>query len=107
MRFRFGSLDTAILLVTFMLILGACTSPQPIVVVATNTPVLVIPTSTSVPTPTPIPYKDTIVIGITREPRTLHPLLDDDPTAIHILDAIYERYITSIDFAYQANPNGG
>lgn len=86
--------------------IGACDSPSPIVVVATNTPAPT-PTATPVPSPTPIPYRDTITIGLSVEPRTLQPLIADESPAQHILDAIYEPYITTIDFAYQANPNGG
>ena len=92
--------------VVLMLILAACSAPQPIQVIATPT-LTATPEPTPIPTPTPIPYRDTIVIGLGQEPRTLHPFLDDSPVGIHILDALYERYITSLDFAYQADPNGG
>jgi len=97
-------------IILFLLVLTplgvACAAPTPIVIVATETATL-IPSPTPVPSPTPIPYRDTITIGLSREPRTLHPLIADEDSAHEILDAIYEPYITSIDFAYQANPNGG
>lgn len=93
------------------LLAGACEAREPIQVIATvtvapptRTPE---PTPTVTPSPTLVPYHDTLVIGLSREPRTLNPLISDDADAFQILDAIYERYITSIDFSYQANPNGG
>ena len=94
--------------IALALILSAC-GTQPIFVVATVTPAppTATPRPTLTPSPTPIPYRDTIVVGVKEEPRTLHPFLDDSPAAMHIQDALYERYVTSLDFAYQANPNGG
>jgi peptide/nickel transport system substrate-binding protein len=98
-------LRLAIALVALALVIGACQT-QPIVIVASITPSPTA-TPTPVPSPTPVTYRDTIVIGVQQESRTLHPFLDDSSAAIHIQDALYERYVTSIDFAYQANPNGG
>ncbi len=99
---------TSIVLAALTLAVCAC-GRQPIIVVATVTPAppTATPAPTPIPSPTPIPYRDTIVIGAQQEPRTLHPFLTDSPAAIHILDALYERYVTSLDFSYQANPNGG
>ncbi|HLF28777.1 MAG TPA: peptide ABC transporter substrate-binding protein [Anaerolineae bacterium] len=90
------------------LLIGAC-GTQPIVVVATITPPppTETPGPTLTPSPTPLLYKDTLVIGLKGRPGTLHPLLDTSAAALHIQDALYERYVTSLDFAYQANPNGG
>ena len=108
-RLRAFQIPAPIALIVLAFAATACASPAPIVVVATVTPAppTEVPTSTPTPSPTPIPYKDTIVVGVQQEPRTLHPFLADSPAAIHILDALYERYVTSIDFAYQANPSGG
>src|SRR3990172_2812432 len=97
---------TVLILVALVVLSAACSAPQPVQVVATPTPTST-PEPTPIPTPTRIPYHDTIVVGLSQEPRTLNPLLDDSPAGMHILDAIYERYVTSLDFAYQANPNGG
>ena len=99
----------AIASVLVALLAGACARPDPIVLVASVTPAPPTPTPlpTPTPSPTPIPFKDTIVIGVQEEPRTLHPFLDDSPAAMHIRDALYEPYLTSLDFAYQANPSGG
>jgi peptide/nickel transport system substrate-binding protein len=96
--------------VTFALWLSACSTPRPIEVVATVTsspPTLAPATATPIPSPTPIPYRSELIIGLSQEPLTLHPLLADDDASFQILDALYEPYITSIDFAYQANPKGG
>ncbi len=108
-----ASIRVGAILLALTLLVGACSAPPPpIFVVATSTPTQP-PTATprSVPTltpgPTPNPYRDTIIIGLSRAPRTLHPLIADDDVTIHILHAVYEPYVTSIDFAYQANPNGG
>lgn len=95
----------------YALLLSACSTPQPIEVVATVTPSLptstLPPTVTLIPSPTPIPYREELLIGLSAEPLTLNPLLANDDVTFQILDALYEPYITSIDFAYQANPNGG
>ena len=99
----------AIASVFLALLASACRRPDPIVVVASVTPAPPTPTPapTLTPSPTPVPFKDTFVIGVQEEPRTLHPFLDDSPAAVHIRDALYEPYLTSLDFAHQANPNGG
>ncbi|HKZ84671.1 MAG TPA: peptide ABC transporter substrate-binding protein [Anaerolineae bacterium] len=90
------------------LLAAACGRPGPFVVVASVTPAPPTPTPapTLTPSPTPILFKDTLVVGVQGEPRTLHPFLDDSLAAIHIRDALYEPYLTSLDFAYQSNPNG-
>jgi len=103
------SIRSVAILFALTLLTSACGTPQPIVLVAsvTPSPPTATPEPTPIPSPTRVPYRDTITIGLSREPRTLHPLIVDGEAAIQILDAIYEPYITSIDFAYQANPNGG
>ncbi len=65
------------------LIVSAC-GTQPIFVVATVTPAppTATPQPTLTPSPTPIPYRDTIVVGVKDEPRTLHPFLDDSPVSL-------------------------
>lgn len=106
-----ASIRTVAIWLALALLVGACSMPPPpILIVATATatpPPTATPEPTLAPDPTPIPYRDTITIGLSHAPRTLHPFIADDDVTIHILHAVYEPYITSIDFAYQANPNGG